>query len=339
MLYKKSLFLWGMVLWLLLTTGLSTTYAQETQTNMEKVTMRFCNTEWELKHDDQILVEPGKESKLRLCANNAGDTPIKFMYAFTEGQYTEWWIRVCDWNFDTGNKFALIIPWTKERTIAMEPKSSAVVEENIVIPPGMSGLQLWCLIYKLEKPDPNQWGMFIVEVGKYGWIDVMVGGEATVKNKINIIKATWWVFSTNKNIKVTVDKENNLIMSVSLSNQGNIAQNVSITGKVYNVLGYQQTFSIDTKKVTPGVTGDFSVNVGMLPIYKWLYSVKLNIQTTPEFLFPVSDEKLKQPQYIVETWSVFVFSRILVGAAIIILLIVYKLLIPKRAKKTQPITV
>jgi hypothetical protein len=57
-------------------------------------------------------------------------------------------------------------------------------------------------------------------------------------------------------------------MSVSLSNQGNIAQNVSITGKVYNILGYQQTFSIDQKKITPGITSDFSVNVGILPIYK-----------------------------------------------------------------------
>ncbi len=336
MLYKKSLFLWGIVLCLLVTIGSNTTYAQETQANMEKVTVRFCNTEWELKHDDQILVEPGKESKIRLCVNNAGENPIRFMYWFTEGQYTEWWIRVCDGHFETGNKFAILIPWTKDRIVKMEPKSDTVIEENIVVPPGMSGLQLWCLIYKLEKPDPNQWGMFILEIGKYWWIDIMVGWEATVKSKINVLDSTWWIFSTNKKIKVTVDKENNLIMSVSLSNQGNIAQNVSITGKVYNILGYQQTFSIDQKKITPGITSDFSVNVGILPIYKWLYSVKVNVQATPEFLFPISDEKMKQPQYIVEIGNVFIFSRILVVVAIVILLIVYKLLIPKRTKQAQP---
>jgi hypothetical protein len=53
-------------------------------------------------------------------------------------------------------------------------------------------------------------------------------------------------------------------------------------------------------------------------------------------LFPISDEKMKQPQYIVEIGNVFIFSRILVVVAIVILLIVYKLLIPKRTKQAQP---
>ena len=339
MLYKKTLFLWSMVIWLLVTGGLGRTYAQETQSNMEKVTVRFCNKEWESKHDDQILVDPGKESKLRLCANNAGDTPIKFMYAFTEGEYTDWWIRVCDWHLTNDNKFAMLIPWTKDRVVNMEPQSNKVIEENIVIPPGMSGLQLWCLIYKLEKPDGAQWGMFVVEIGKYWWLDIIVGWEATVKNKIDIVDSTWWIFSTNKKIKATVDKENNLTMSVSLSNQGNVSQNVIITGKIYNMLWYQQTFNIDTRKIIPGTTSNLSVDVGMLPIYKWLYSVKLNVQATPEFLFPISDEKLKQPKYIVEAGSIFIFSRILVALGIIVVLILYKLLIPRREKEKQITTV
>jgi len=42
----------------------------------------------------------------------------------------------------TGNKFSILIPQTKERNITINPMTAEKIEEKIVIPPGMSGLQL-----------------------------------------------------------------------------------------------------------------------------------------------------------------------------------------------------
>jgi hypothetical protein len=84
--------------------------------------------------------------------------------------------------------------------------------------------------------------------------------------------------------------------------------------------------------LAPGATNEFKVSVGVLPVYKWLLSVNLNIKNDPQFLFPISDEKLKQPWYYPETGSIFIFSRIWVGVIIVLILIIYRLFVPKRTK-------
>ena len=83
------------------------------------------------------------------------------------------------------------------------------IEEKIVIPPGMSWLQLGCVAYKLSKPEfGGVWWMFNLIVRKVLHIDVVVGGESTVKRSINVLNATWWIFSSNKKIKAEVDEDN-----------------------------------------------------------------------------------------------------------------------------------
>ena len=314
------------IFWLIV----NTSYAQYTEADMRAVTVRFCSETWVSTHDAVYVVEPGKDTNIRLCVYNGWDKEVSFDYGFSESGI--WKGRYCQANNGTGNKFSLLIPSTKPRNITIGPMTGQTIEEKIVIPPGMSGLQLGCLGYNLWVPENKLvWWMFALKIRKVWYIDIMIGWESTVKSSIKVLDTTWGIFSTNKKVKAEIDAQNRLKLSFLIENQGNISQNITITGTINNMLAFEKEFSI-SQTITPGSTSNFNVDAGMLPVYKWLYSINFNVQNTPQFVFPIANEKLKQPWYISGTASIFIFSRIRIVVLVILLLILYKLFAPRRSK-------
>ena len=58
----------------------------------------------------------------------------------------------------------------------IESGSTEVIEEKIVIPPGMSGLQLGCIGYNLVQPENTLvGGMFSLKIRKVGYMDIVIG--------------------------------------------------------------------------------------------------------------------------------------------------------------------
>lgn len=311
------------------------TYTQE---DMNSVAIQFCNDGIDnLKNSDTIYVEPWSEKTLCLYVANASTKEMMFEYGFTLWKTTTEGIPICEWNEDNGNSFSMLIPKTQERTITIDPLTRKTLEEKIVVPPGMSGLQLWCLIFKLVEPanDSLVGWMFKLVVRKSRGINIMIGGESTVNSKIQVVNTTGGVFSTNKKIKAELGTENNLQVKFLVANEGNISQKITITGKIYNILWFQKDFIIESKQLDPGTTSEFVADAGILPIYKWLFTVKFNVQATPQFAFAVTDETLKAGEHIQGVGNVFVFSWILVIIALLLLWILYKLLF-SRKKITTP---
>jgi len=76
---------------------------------------------------------------------------VAFEYGFSESGIGKG--RYCLSDMGTGNKFGILIPLIKERKVTIDPMITKKIEEKIVIPPGMSGLQLGCMTYKLSKPE------------------------------------------------------------------------------------------------------------------------------------------------------------------------------------------
>jgi hypothetical protein len=199
----------------------------------------------------------------------------------------------------------------------------------------MSGLQLGCIGYNLAKPENTLVGwMFSLKIRKVGYMDIVIWWESDVRNSIKILNTTWGIFSSNKKMKAEVDAKNKLKLTFLIENQGNIWQSITITGTINNMLGFQQDFAITAQKMAPGSTSTFVADVGILPTYKWLFTVSFNIQNDPQFMFPVTDEKLKKSGYLSESSKIFLFSRIRVIALIVVLLVLYKLFVPRRVKKT-----
>ncbi len=313
--------------------GLSVYYMKE----LKYINMRFCNKPWEDSvHDDALVIDPTKDNSIRVCVNNVGDKEYEVIYWWTIWYYTAEWTRVCDTNI-WSNEFNVMIPnQTPERIFRIKPWDDQIIEEKIVIPPGMSGLQMWCLIYKLSNyvSEWQAW-MLNVVIQKYWYLDIMVWWFTSVKKDIAVLESTWWVTSTNKQIKAVIDNENNLWLSISVENKGNISQNITVTGKIYNILGFQKEFSAPMKLVGPAQKSEFMLNGGILPAYKWLYSVKLNVTNVPVYMFTVNDEKAKEGGYTIIKGNIFIFSWVLVVVAIFIILILIKLISPRRNKQPQ----
>lgn len=329
---------WLIVLWCFLgTTIINYSYAEEySESDMNAVSMSFCDEGIDkLTSSTLINIEPGKEKKLCLYVANGWNKKMIFEYGFTPAKsIADWTDQVCIGDATTGNALSMLIPQTKERTVVIDPMSYKTIEEDIVIPPGMSWLQLWCLIYQLKQPETKDllWWMFKLVVRRVKYLNIIVGWESTVKSDIGLIHGSWWVFSTDKNVNATVDEENNMKLSFLVKNDGNISQMVTITGKMYNALWFQQSFVLTSRNVAPWTTTEFATDAMMLPAYKWFFSVKYHMVSEPQFLFPISNEDLKKPTVIAGKASIFVFSWIFVAILVVILFLIYRALKPRRAR-------
>ena len=340
MTHKKVYLLWIICLWFFSWICINYWYGQQTgdtykESDMNNVNISFCDDgTGNLKPEETVYLEANKEKKICLYVSNEWNKKMEFVYGFAMGWFSKSWDPTCDANMNTGNYFSQLIPQTHERNIVIDPMSYQTLEETIIIPPGMSGMQLGCLVYKLHNPEyKNVGGMFVLEVHRATHFNIVVWWESDVKSNIQLLDSVWGVFSTNKKVKAEVDADNNLTVKFNVKNWWNISQNVTITGKIYNVLWFQNDFSISSKEIAPGATNEFVGNVGMLPLYKWPFTIKFTVKNEPQFMFPISNEKLKEPWYITEKTSIFIFSRILVIVALIVVFILYRALFHRKAKQ------
>ncbi|HCB51961.1 TPA: hypothetical protein DEP21_05370 [Patescibacteria group bacterium] len=110
--------------------------------------------------------------------------------------------------------------------------------------------------------------MFKIIVRKASFLNLFVGGDAVVRKSISLGDLTGGVFSTNAKVKAEVADDNTVTLSFLLQNNGNVVQNVALSGMIYNFLGFQKPFDAGTKKLMPGESTLVSINAGILPSYK-----------------------------------------------------------------------
>lgn len=325
--YRKSLLFLIVVFWFLLWININHWYAESkvTQADMDLVVVRFCDDVWDMIFKKTIFVSTWWDNKVRFCIYNNWSKRIPITYGFNTATYNSVWTRVCMSKTDTADNDFTLIPKTKDRTIYVWSGEATMIEEDIVLPPGMSGLQMWCLTAELWLDNKiDIWWMFSLTVRKAFDLDIMIWSMADIKNSITILNTTWWIYSTNKKIKAQVDKENNLTLWFVIKNDGNVSQNIIITWKVYNVLGFEKEFTINANNIGPSSVNEFVANVGLLPAYKWLFSVKFYIQNDPQFAFDSWDENLTKSWYNLWQSQIFAFSRFVIIVIIVFIFILYR---------------
>lgn len=345
--YKRIFALWLAFFWFFSWMLINYWYAEEyTQDDLKDIVVRFCDKIGDLTFKKTIYAEPWKENKVSFCIYNNSAKKIPVTYGFNSAAFNWVWTRVCQENTDTEKHELVLIPKTTDRTIFLKPGEAKMIEEGIVIPPWMNTwIQMWCLTAEIwwGASGINMWSMFFLKVRKAFDLDIILWWVAAIENNIKILNTTWWAYSTNKQVKAEVDDENNLKLSFLIANNGNIGQNIIITGKVYNALGFEKEFVANSQTIVPNATNEITADVWLLPSYKWLLSVKYHVQNDPQFTFEV-DQNLKKSWYISGTAKIFIFSRIRVIALIVLLFIVYKMFAPKKTKvievqvpSTQPV--
>ncbi len=284
-----------------------------------------------------IFIQAGKESEICLKFTTAAENPISIKYSFINKNPDAIGEMVCAVSQDPTNMFNKIFPETWERNIVVSKEKPTIVKEKIRAPLWANWSVVWCVIYTTQSVAENSiGGMLDLIVRKVFPLSFFVGSGEAIKNNIEILPNKWGVYTTNSKIKATVSEENHLNLDFLIKNNGNVNQNIVITGKVYNFLGFEKEFSIE-KEIVPWASTNLINDVWLLPWYKWLFSIKYIIKNEPRFDFDVSsiDEKYKKWWYVSGDAKVYIFSWITLIVFIVIILILLKLFWPRKKIQQQ----
>lgn len=307
----------------------SFSFAQE---GIKDISLKFCNDgTGSLTNTYTIMLEPWQQQEFCLYVENKSTGDVIVKYSFPKASFSKWGNQICD----TSNDFARFLIDNPIRELVISGNTSLTIKEVFNPPLGSMGMYYGCLAYQLQKPEVKEMGgMFDLIIRKAINLNLFVGSEDSISNTIQLIPVTWSLYSSNKNIWANINEDGDLIVNFTVKNNGNLTQNVSLSGKLYNPLGFERPFDVTSKKLLPGDDYQISVNLGIVPFYKWLFSVRVSLLGEPLFEFDASgiDDKYKQSITIKETWSLFIFSWVYVILALIILGLIIKIIVPKKKK-------
>lgn len=304
--------------------------------DVQDVSFRFCDDtenkafgEWK----KTFFVTPGEETELCMYFATSSEEPRKILYGFTTAEPREVGSVVCDADKSWNNDFSKYFVNKEAREFIIDKDNPKTIREKILLPIGMSGVQYWCLAYSLGSFEWTWiWWMFNLVVNKVFPISLFVGNGGTIENNVVLLKNGWGAYTTNKKIKATTNDENGLTLSFLIKNEGNINQNVEITGKIYNMLWFEKTFAAQANNVGAGREQEVIVDVGIIPFYKWFFTTKFNVQYKPNFEFDISnlDEEITKWWVLRDTAQIYIFSWITLIIIMVLLLVLIKIFMPRK---------
>lgn len=326
--YKK-------VLWLLMffVVMFSMTYA-----SLEEVNFRFCDdvdNSIHLANKKVIAVNPWEDSEVCVVFLNAAKEKIQVRYGFSYWLLNEQGNQVCDQDSTPNNKFSKFFVQSWENILTLNSWEKQTLKVPVSVPIGVSGMQYWCFVYQLMK-QADSWGIFSVVVRKIFPLNLFVGGSADIKKSISLLKLSWWLYSTNNKIRAEINDENNMTLYIKVKNEGNITQDIELSGRIYNFLWFEKMFTASQKKLTPGEEREIMIEWWIVPGYKGFFTAKININHIPVFDFDMSDvdNEIKMWWTLTEKTNIYAFSRISLVVVIVLILFIIKLIKPRKNKST-----
>lgn len=303
--------------------------------DVQDVSFRFCDdtdNKTFLQWEKTIFVTPGEEQELCLYFSLSSDTPKQIVYGFTRS-YLSAWAQVCDADKWSGNAFSKFFTAEWERSFLLKKDEPKIIREKISVPLGMSGIQYGCIAYSLSEPQWEWlWGMFSLIVNKVFKLNLFAGWSADVKSNVQLLKTSWGAYTTNKKVNASIDDSNSLSLGFKVKNGGNVDQSIQFTGKVYNILWFEKNFTVSVDKLTPGEEKEIKTDIGILPFYRWFFTIKFTMVNEPKFDFDISwlSGDIQWWGSIHESAQIYLFSWITFVLAILVIIILIKLFMPRK---------
>lgn len=338
---KKKLFISGLFLAISLT-GLLSIWTYTKAAGYTDALFVFCENAHlpvTSNRDLNLVMNAWEEKEVCLDFSTSSEEPVEITYWFTEWQIDSHQMKLCDNDMTDQNNFAKYFnssEWNN-RSFQISTKDwHKIIKEKMRIPLGMSWAFFGCLAFKWKWLTKKDWQIFDMVFRKTAKINVMIWWSNTLQSQIQLLKNPWKIFSSNNRIKATLDKNNKLTLSFIVSNNWNIDQEISMSGSIYNTMGFEKEFSIQGKKVLWWSQIEVTANIWIIPFYKWPFKVDLKLIANPIFAFDTSniDAKLKAPITIEENWQIFIFTRIRLVILLVALLIIRLIIRPLFKKHT-----
>ena len=287
-----------------------------------------------------FMLDSGEEKDFCFTLKNKSSEEYIITYGFTESIINNIWRQLCNGWVSADNSFSAIFAKPEPKDIEIGSGESKTITEKIRIPVGMTGTVYGCVSYTVKgSAHQTKWSIFEVLISRTLPLKIFIGKMADIKNDVKLIANRGGVFTTNNKIKANMDSEDNLNISFMVENKWNVEQSVVITGKVYNILWFEKEFTVPAKTVSVNGTGEFIANVGILPFYKWFFSVKINMESTPSFAFNTDglDEEITKWTLHKDSGNIYIYSWTSIIILILLVVIIIRIL-PLRSKK-KPATV
>jgi len=272
--YKKVI--WWCLVFLFLLVNIS-------KADIQWVSFSYCDDSNTSSRTVVVNIQKNESPDLCFSFQSNSSTPVKVVYGFSVWVVTEG-TQLCDADMSTGNNFSKLFVNSGDRSIILYGSGPQTVTEKIKIPVGMKWMQYWCFSYALAD-SISAWAMFNMVVRKAVPLNIFIEWDPTIKNSLTLLKSTWWSYSTNRQVKMEVDKSNKATLTFSVKNDGNIEQQVTITGSLYNIFWFEKDFSSPVTNIIPWETSDIKINIWVIPFYKSFFTVEFTLQNTPVFSF------------------------------------------------------
>ncbi len=324
---KKSLSFLG-----ILTLLLSFSFAQE----INNVSVRFCNDGFDadqMTTTQTMQLEPWAQEDLCIYIQNNWTDDIAVTYSFPKASFSPGWNQICG----IGDEFAVFLLDNPDRTLIIPAESSKIIKETVFAPIGSLGMNYGCMVYQLaDASTSNDWWMFNFVIRKALHLNLFVGWEASINSSVNLVATTGDLYSSNKKIWAYINEDGDFIAKFTIKNDWNLTQKASLNWRLYNFLWFEKNIEVEAKKLIPWETHDVEVNLWIIPAYKWLFDIKVNLSGIPYFEFDSTeiDEDFKKEILIKEDWKLFVFSWIYVILAAAVLALIIKIVVPKKKKNS-----
>jgi len=266
---------------------------------------------------------------------NTSNAPIEVEYWYVKATPSQWTFN-CESDLWSGI-FASMFSVANNK-IDIPANSNKVIYDKMFLPPWLSGWLInGCISYWVNEKTTRNTDMFAIAIRRAARLDVLVNGKSDIKSLVYLDNQKNDFYVSNKKIKVIINENNEIILSLLVVNSGNVNQIFNVSGSIDNFLGFQKKFSLENQIVWAYETKELSFNIGIIPSYKWLFNINISANNTPSLMYkiPWLENELK-PGSFYEKGKLFIFSWIVVGALLVVILLIYKLFWPRRTKVLFP---
>lgn len=277
--------------------------------------------------EKEYMLDVGEEKELCFDLKNKWEEDYIITYWFTEAIIDPDGLYLCSGKPSSWTTFAKTLKNPELKDITLKWGETKQIKETQIVPVWMTGNIYWCLSYTIKGGwYHTEWQMFTVIIARTLPLKVFIGKAGDIINNIEMLPIKWGVFSTDNKIKALVDKENKLVLSFLVQNNGNIEQDITITGTIYNMLWFEKSFSV-SRKIGAKSSWELMTNVWFLPSYKGFFTINYSVENTPSFQFDVSnvDKSIMKKWYIENKAKIYIFSRITLIIIVLIIVLFIKL--------------
>lgn len=285
------------------------------------VSLEYCDAPENLL---QIQVDPGQQTGICYTLSNGSQKPVTIKLSFLDGTFTndQRQNKACLSDKDVENFWRYITDY--DQLITLQPWEALRKEATLMYPKGMDGLYYGCVVYSVvEENAASEWmgTSFSILMRKAKFVDVIVGDPANAKERWIALEDFTAIDGENlsRNPRIRLYKDNadgKYVMQIKVKNVSRTQQDVMMTGKFTNIVGYNTMFE-EGRKILKWDTLLITKKLDKLPIYN--LRIKLAISNTPmtfggiEPVIGYLTEKTNIWIWNVITWITLIGILILVG--------------------------